>query len=115
MAGAEAYLHAKFHLDSSNRFASITNVTDRETGQTDNGMIAKGEPFYKRSPKKLSTPSRPVSLYTLIRHGMCSDDSELTQAYVIISTLHIVDYSNFDISASRRQTATYAMMTERAI
>jgi len=63
VAGSEAYLHAMFHLDSSNRFASITNVTDRETGQTDNGMIAKGEPFYKRSPKKLSTPSRPVSLY----------------------------------------------------
>ena len=31
-----------------------TNVTDRQTGQdgqTDNGLIAYGEPFYKRSPK----------------------------------------------------------------
>jgi len=30
-----------------------TNVTDRQdrTGQTDNGLIAQGEPFYKRSPK----------------------------------------------------------------
>ena len=36
-----------------------TNVTDRQTGQqadrtdkqTDNGPIAQGEPFYKRSPK----------------------------------------------------------------
>jgi len=26
--------------------------TDRETGQTDNGPIAQGEPFYKQSPKK---------------------------------------------------------------
>jgi len=34
---AEAYLHAKFHLDPSNRLATIhTNVTDktdRQTGQ----------------------------------------------------------------------------------
>ena len=29
-----------------------TNVTDR-TGQTDNGPIAQGEPFYKRSPKNV--------------------------------------------------------------
>jgi len=33
-----------------------TNVTDRQdrtgqTGQTDKGLIAQGEPFYKRSPK----------------------------------------------------------------
>jgi len=34
VAGAEAYLHAKFRLDSSNRLATIgyTNITDR-TGQ----------------------------------------------------------------------------------
>jgi len=31
-----------------------TNVADRQdrTGQTDNGPIAQGKPFYKRSPKK---------------------------------------------------------------
>jgi len=29
-----------------------TNVTDREDRQTDNGLIAYGEPFYKQSPKK---------------------------------------------------------------
>ena len=31
-----------------------TNVTDRQTGQRgqDNGPIAQGEPFYKRSTKK---------------------------------------------------------------
>jgi len=36
VARAEAYLHAKFHLDPSNRLATVgyTNVTDR-TGQTD--------------------------------------------------------------------------------
>jgi len=28
-----------------------TNVTDRTDRQTDNGPIAQGEPFYKRSPK----------------------------------------------------------------
>jgi len=34
-----------------------TNVTDRQdrTGQTDNGPIAYGEPFYKRSPDKTQT------------------------------------------------------------
>jgi len=29
-----------------------TNVTDRQTDRQDNGPIAQGEPFYKRSPKK---------------------------------------------------------------
>jgi len=45
-----AYFRAKFHFDPSNRLAptSQTGQTDRET---DNGPIAYGEPFYKRSPK----------------------------------------------------------------
>ena len=40
VARAEAYLHAKFHLDSSNRLATVheryrqTGQTDRQTGQT---------------------------------------------------------------------------------
>ena len=49
---AEAYLRAKFHLDPSNRLATIyTNITDRhdiqagQTDRTDNGPIAYGEPF----------------------------------------------------------------------
>jgi len=51
---AEAYLRPKFHLDPSNRLATIhQRYTDRQdrTGQTDNGLIAHGERFYKRSPK----------------------------------------------------------------
>ena len=57
VAWAEAYLHAKFHIDASNRLAIIhqryrqTGQTDR---QTDNGLIAQGEPSYKRSPKNES-------------------------------------------------------------
>ena len=38
MTGAEAYLHAKFHLEPSNRLATIHQrhrQTDRQTGQTD--------------------------------------------------------------------------------
>ena len=36
IARAEAYLHAKFHLDPSNRLAQCTNVTDSQTDrQTD--------------------------------------------------------------------------------
>jgi len=34
MAGAEAYLHAKFHLGPSNRWPQNTNITDRQTAQT---------------------------------------------------------------------------------
>jgi len=35
------YLHTKFHLDPSNRLATIyTNVTDRQTDRTDNDPIA---------------------------------------------------------------------------
>ena len=57
MARAEAYLHAKFHLYPSNRLTTVHErhrQTDRQTGhtgQTDNGLIAYGEPFYTRSPK----------------------------------------------------------------
>jgi len=61
VAGAEADLRAKFHLGPSNRFDTVyqrhrqdrqTKRTDRQTDrQTDNGLIARGEPFYRRSPK----------------------------------------------------------------
>jgi len=47
VARAEAYRRAKFHLDSSNRLATITpNVTDRQDRQdrtdrqTGNGLVA---------------------------------------------------------------------------
>ena len=56
--------HTKFRLDLSNCLATIhqrhrqtdrQTVTQDRTGQadrqTDNGPIAQGEPFYKRSPK----------------------------------------------------------------
>ena len=52
---AEAYLHAKYHLGPSNRLATIHQryrQTDREDRQTDIGLIAQGEQFYKRSPNK---------------------------------------------------------------
>jgi len=51
-AGAEAYLHAETNLDSRNLFGHNT-PTSLQTGQgrQDNGPIAQGEPFYKRSPK----------------------------------------------------------------
>jgi len=62
VARAQAYLRAKFHLDSSNRLATVHQhhrQTDR-TGQ-DNGQIALGKPFYKRSPKNtyFSSPGEP--------------------------------------------------------
>jgi len=64
VAWAEAYLDAKFHFDPSNRLATIhkrhrqdrTDTTNRQErhdrqDRHDNGPIAKGKPFYKRSPK----------------------------------------------------------------
>jgi len=54
VARAEAYPHAKFHLDPSNHLATVYEryrQTDR-TDRTDNGPIAWGEPFYKLSPKQ---------------------------------------------------------------
>jgi len=60
VARDEAYLRAKFHLDQSNRLATMhqrhrQDRTERPTGQ-DNGLIAQeGEPFYKRSPQNAIT------------------------------------------------------------
>jgi len=53
VARTEAYLHAKFHLDPSNRLATVyqRHRQDRSERQTDNGLITQGELFYKRSPK----------------------------------------------------------------
>jgi len=54
VARAEAYLHAKFHRDPSNSLATVRErygQTDRTDRETDNGPIAQGEPFDKRSPK----------------------------------------------------------------
>jgi len=53
----ELDLRSKFHLDPSNRLATILQrhrETDIQTGQTDNGQIALGEPCYKRLPKKFT-------------------------------------------------------------
>ena len=52
MARVEAYLRAKFHLDPSNRLATI-HQRHRQTGQTDRQLSYRiGERFYKRSPNK---------------------------------------------------------------
>ena len=49
---AEAYLHAKFRLDPSNRLATLherLRQTDRQDRQTDRRRTdSMGEPFYKR-------------------------------------------------------------------
>jgi len=43
VARAESYLDAKFHLDPSNRLATI-HQRHRQTGWTDNGPVANGQP-----------------------------------------------------------------------
>jgi len=40
VASAEAYLHAKFHLDPSNRLATV-HERYRQTGQTDRQTVAQ--------------------------------------------------------------------------
>jgi len=75
MAGAEAYHRAKFHLDASNRMATIHQRyrQDTQTGHTDNGTIAYGEPFYKESPKnyeRLSVPSVLI-IFLQEKHQIC--------------------------------------------
>jgi len=52
---AEAYLHDKFHLDPTNRLATV-HQRCRQTGQdrqdrTGQRSDSIGEPFYKRSTK----------------------------------------------------------------
>ena len=67
VARAEAYLHAKFHLDPSNRLATV----HERYRQTDNGLIAQGEPFYKRSPKNhgsILTPFPRIDKFQAIRN-----------------------------------------------
>jgi len=56
---AEAYLPAKFHLDPSNRLATINqHYRQDRTAQTDNSPIAQGKPFYKQSPKKTNEETK---------------------------------------------------------
>jgi len=51
VARAEAYPHAKFHIDPSNRLATV-HQCHRQDRQTNNGLIAQGKPFYKRLLRK---------------------------------------------------------------
>jgi len=65
VARAEAYLQARFILIRPTVWPQYTNVTDRhdrtqrdrQDMRTDNGLIAQGEPFYKRSPKNAKCDS----------------------------------------------------------
>ena len=85
MARDKAYHHAKFCHDPSNRLATIhqRHRQDRQTDrETDNGPIAQGELFYKRSLKKWTDFSFNVmyrpSVY--INHGPISHfANELSQ------------------------------------
>ena len=78
MARAEAYLHAKFDLDPSNRLATVHQrhrQTDR-TGQTDNGLIAQG----RRTVLQTVAQNGPKSGEGL--HPLCGEeelDPHLTQ------------------------------------
>jgi len=57
VTAAEIYLYAKFHLDPSNRVATIhqryrqTDRTDRQNRTDRQRSDGTGEPFYKRWPK----------------------------------------------------------------
>jgi len=64
VAKAEAYLRAKFHLDPSDRLATVHERYRQD--RTDNGPVALGEPFYKRSPKNELTIAAPSSKWCFI-------------------------------------------------
>jgi len=68
VAWAEAYLRTKWHLDPSNRLATI-HQRFRQDRQTDNGPISYGEPFYKGFARKLYVAEgrRPRQSHTLQR------------------------------------------------
>jgi len=78
MARAEAYLHAKFYLDPSNRLATIHHhrQTDRQTGQTDNDLIAQGKTVLQTVAQKsakirprvwVMAPEESIFIYAYIR------------------------------------------------
>ena len=58
---AEAYLHAMFPLDPSDHV-----VTMHQRHRQDNGPVAQGEPFYKRSPKNNHSICYQVMMYTFL-------------------------------------------------
>ena len=47
----EAYLHAKFHLDPSNRLATVHQRHRQDRTDRTDRQRSDSEPFYKRSPK----------------------------------------------------------------
>jgi len=81
MAWAEAYLHAKFHLDASNRLATIHQRRRQHRHRQDrqrSDSIGRTEPFYKRSPKNkliLSAHSLPKSFLRFVSSLVLSTSS----------------------------------------
>ena len=66
-----------------------TNVTDRQTGQDrqDNGPIAYGEPFYKRSPNKTLYLSRDESF---VLFYVCSPKGFAYNSYSFIGYSDVI-------------------------
>ena len=81
---AEAYLHDKFHLDPSNRLATI----HQRHRQTDRQTTVRCEPFYKRSPKigqHLAKFEAKIERHLFSGHGVyCT--------YTAISIIEIVAF-----------------------
>ena len=64
---AEAYLHTRWHPNPSTvwpQYANVTNMTDKQN----NGRIAYGEPFYKRSPNVRYLNFASTDLQAVARH-----------------------------------------------
>jgi len=72
VARAEAYLHAKFHLDPSNRLHNTSTLhTDRQTGQTDRQRFDSiGQTVLQTVAQKLS----------------CTGLSRVTKAQPVVET-----------------------------
>jgi len=64
-AGLRPTSMSSFILIHPTVWPQYTNVTDRQNRQTDNGLIAYGEPFYKRSPKNYHCKRQHIHCYNM--------------------------------------------------
>ena len=104
-----------FNLIHSTDWPQYTNVTHRQDRQTDNGPIAKGEPFYKRSPKNhlnsFDVLMSKVSRHLLLTGKRCSTCSGQNLS-VIVQSVNvqscIVQSCNLISALSTRSAVTTA-------
>ena len=94
MARAEPYLHAKFHLDPSNRLATV-HERYRED-RTDNGPIAYGEPFKTVAQKTLSGKVVAQSIAFRVVSIYWQGDDPFSLKSWLLATYPLLKAASFD-------------------